>query len=121
MDRDLEPFYKALPFITFYEAVLESLLTGLLLYGAIKRNIQMLKIYVIVSLIGLAIYSVFVIIIAICSAFIHFTLTIVIHVVVYAILLGIAFYYTVCVNSYLMDLEDEKNHSVPEGAALKQI
>lgn len=120
MDRDLEPFYKALPFITFYEAVLGSVMTGLLLYGALKRNIQILKIYVIVSLIGLAIYSVLVIIIAICAAFIHFTLTIVI-IVVYAILLGIGFYYTVCVNSYLMDLEDEKNRSVPEGAALKQI
>jgi hypothetical protein len=120
MDKDMEVFYKILPFITFYEAVLASVMCGLLLYGAAKRNIQMLKIYVLVSLFGLGFYAIIIAILAICAGFIHILLTIFIAVF-FTIVLGIAFYYIVCVNSYLMELQDEKNRHVPEMDALKQI
>lgn len=120
MDKDLEVLYKALPFIAFYEAVLSSVMCGLLLIGAIKRNIQLLKIYVLVTLFGLGIYTIIVAIFAVGAAFIHIALTIYIAVI-FTIILGIAFYYTVCVNSYLMELQDEKNRQLPEGASLRKI
>lgn len=85
----------------------------MLLIGAIKRNTLLLKIYVLVSLIGFGIYAIIVVIVTIFAAFINIFFALYIAIV-FTMGLCIAFYFTVCVNSYLMELEDQKNNQVPE-------